>query len=235
MTAGLFHASGLYQGQALHGPSPENPKGYFEDASINQINNRILSRYVPAPEVIDGQLYRADAPGGSNGWLSRLPLNTVPEATVEEKNAISEHLNRGPFCLKDTRFCYLLDIWRDLAPGNLRFICVFRRPEVAALSVLRSLRMREGLFDVAMSVNQALDLWTLMYTHVLERHATSGGWLFVHYEDITNGKALPAIREFSGCPIDETFPDKTLNRTAPEFPPSDAAQAVFERLLEKAV
>jgi len=233
LTAGLFRNSGLFMGRRLHAPSPENPTGYFEDANINRLNNRIISRYVPSKGILhDGISYQCDSPGTGNGWLARIPLQRAVEATAEEEAEIRSWL-QSPFCLKDTRFCYLLHLWRRHAP-DAHMICVFRPPHVAAASILHSCFTRAGLADHAISVKQAFEIWTLMYTHVLRRHAQTGDWLFVQYADIISGRALDAIEKFAGSPVDRHFACSALNRTQPPFEAPESALSIFAELQERA-
>jgi hypothetical protein len=234
MVAGLFRNSGYFQGQRLHRPTPGNPTGYFEDAGINQLNNAIQARYLPQRQTIDGLSYRSDSPGNGNGWLARLPLETRPEALPGEQAQIAGFLAQRPFCLKDTRFCYLLHLWQHHAVGPTRVICVFRPPQIAAASILKSLRTRAGLYDIALSVNQAFEIWTLMYRHVLEHQSKTGNWFFVSYEDVLTGAALPALADFSGAVLDAKFPRQALNRTADELRAPDAARAVHAELYARA-
>ena len=233
MTAGLFQGLALYMGDNHHAPTPENPTGYFEDPRINTLNNQILGALNPEREVIDGQAYRSDSPGMRNGWLSRIPLSTPIQATPAQEAKIREIVAHEAFCLKDPRFCYLLHLWRAHAPGA-RMICVFRPPQISAASLLKSCRIREGLHDMAVSVQQAFEVWRLMYLHVLEHHARQGEWFFVDYADILNGSAMAGLRAFTGLPLDAGFAQKTLNRTSEEFSATPETRELYERLRERA-
>lgn len=233
MVAGLFQDAVAHMGGTLHPPTQENPRGYFEAAAVNQLNNQILAPYNPERQVIEGQPYLSDSPGAGKGWLSRIPLDQDVTCTDQQSDQIAQILERRPFCIKDTRFCYVLHLWRQHAPDS-KMVCVFRRPEVSAASVLKSCRTRPGLFDMALSVNQALDLWRLMYLHVLERQAQHGDWLFVDYADVLSGRVLGAMRRFSGLDVDENFPTADLNRTRPEFDATPATEDIYARLKEKA-
>ena len=93
---------------------------------------------------------------------------------------------------------------------------------------------RNALADFAISVNQAFEIWTLMYTHILRRHACSGDWFFVHYADILNGQALDALEEFSSAKLDRIFPEPRLDRTRPMLSAPANAIGVFDELQERA-
>lgn len=233
MTAGLFHESGLFMGGNLHAPSEENPKGYFESAPINQTNNQIIGAHIPESQAIDGVHYRQDSPGEKNGWLARIPLSTDITATPAQSARIQNFVETRPFCLKDPRFCYLLPLWRSHAP-EARMICVFREPEVTVESMLKCIHTRPGLSSMALSVDQAFEVWTLMYSHVLRKHANDGKWLFLQYKDILSGEALDAIEDFTEIKIDRQFPHASLQRTTSSRLVPQKAQDVFIELKARA-
>ncbi len=231
MTTGLFRNSGLFMGNRLHRPTSENPTGYFEDASINKINNEIITRCLPARTMFKGVEYSCDSPL-NKAWLARLPLDQEFTLLPSEEKAIRELTSSGPFCFKDTRFCYLLPFWRRYAP-EAKAICVFRPPAVSALSILNCCRNRRDLSHIAISVDQAFEIWTLAYLHVLKRHSATGDWLFVRYEDVLSGKAIGALEAFTGWRVDREFPQQSLNRTKEQLPIPAAAAAVYDELLTR--
>ena len=229
MVAGMFRNTGLFMGDNLHQPSWENPKGYFEDATINQLNNKILSKYLPTQKIIDSIPYQCDSPADSNGWLARIPLETKLQATALEQDSIQSIIKNQPFCIKDTRLCYLLPIWKKTI--KCKIICVFRSPEIVIESILKSCRTRPGLADMAISVNQAFQIWELMYSHVLNSFDSTTEWFFVYYNDIVNTKALSELQSFAGLPLDLNFPDTTLNRTTSQLIAPDSCKKIFNELM----
>jgi hypothetical protein len=215
--AGLFRQNGLFMGDTLHAPSDANPRGYFEDARINQLNDRILLRYVPSsPLTYQGVEYLRDCPKGRHGWLSRIALNTEIDASASEFAEIEHWTNRSPFCYKDPRFCYVLHLWRRSAP-TAKMVCVFRNPVNAAKSILHNCQSHQPLANFAISVNQAFELWTLCYESVMQRHASRGEWFFVDYDHILDGRALGALESFAGHTVDRSFPDRAHNRSSGSF------------------
>ena len=228
MTAGLFRNSGLFMGERLHRPAVENPTGFFEDALINKINNDIITRCLPSRAQINGIEYSCDSPL-SKGWLARLPLDQKFTLLPDEENKIRALTSKHPFCFKDTRFCYILDLWRSFVP-DAKTICVFRPPNVAASSILKCCRIKPDLSHIAISVDQAFEIWTLAYTHVLERHAASGEWLFLRYEDILYGRAFDVIEEFTSIGVDRSFPQHALNHLDDSLPIPDQTAKVYDQL-----
>jgi hypothetical protein len=212
--AGLFRHSGLFMGDRLHPPSDANPGGYFEDAGINQLNNRILLRYLPSDRLIyRGIEYRCDCPKQRHAWLARISPDTEIDASASELSEVEHWTGRAPFCYKDPRFCYLLHLWRRSAP-TAKMVCVFRNPVAAVRSILHNCQTHPPLADFAISVNQAFELWTLCYERVIQRHANSGQWFFVDYDHILDGSALDALESFAGHAVDRSFPDHAFNRSS---------------------
>jgi len=233
MTAGLFRNSGIFMGDQLHPGGPENAKGYFEDAKINNLNNRILARYTPKPRVKNGIDYQCDTPANVGGWLSRIPLNVEITATTDEQAEIDQWVRRVPFCYKDTRFCYLIHLWQQ-NDDSARMVCVFRRPDLVAESILKNCRVEKSLSKFAISVEQAFQVWTLMYQHILNKHADTGRWLFLEYENLLNGQAHDALEAFTEVSIDRNFPDTNLNRSTSNLDIPEETAKVFEQLRTRA-
>jgi len=234
MCAGLFAGAGVFMGERLHGPSLANPKGYFEDPSINDLNNRILASHVPQQRVRhNGVQYLCDSPLGRHQWLARIPIDVDIAASPSELAEIETWTSRASFCFKDPRFCYVLHLWRATAP-DARMICVFRNSSIAAQSILTNCQQHPPLFGFAISVDQAFELWTLTYRHVIEKHIRTGRWLFVHYDDLITGRAWPAIEKFTEVNIDASFPDRELNRATSVLPPPQQSSETFARLCELA-
>jgi len=93
-------------------------------------------------------------------------------------------------------------------------ICIFRRPQIVVASILKEISAMPYLANFALSVREAFEVWRLMYSHVLERQALTGEWLFVEYEDLFQLPVLERLADFSGATIDRSFPDRSLDRSA---------------------
>ena len=232
--AGLFRQNNLFMGDRLHPPTDANPRGYFEDAGINELNNRILLQYVPSgPLVYRSIEYLRDCPERRHAWLARISPDTEIFAGPSENSEIELWTRRAPFCYKDTRFCYLLHLWRTSAP-TAKMVCVFRNPVAAAGSILHNCRTHPPLADFAISVNQAFELWTLCYERIIRHHAESGEWFFVEYDDILDGRALNALESFAGHAVDRSFPDRAYNRSSASFSAPPQTSHLYALLRERA-
>ena len=229
MVAGLFRSAGYSQGIELHAPRQSNPRGFFEDVEVNNINEALLRPLLPERRVEVGVGYLADSPVQGQSWLARIPPTVTVGSTPGESERIGAALARRPFCLKDPRFCYTLHLWRQQAPGA-RMICVFRRPQIVVASILKEIAEMPYLANFALSVREAFEVWQLMYLHVLRRQALTGEWLFVEYDEVFESPVLDRIADFSAVPIDRAFPDRSLRRSTAVTATDPSADKLYAEL-----
>src|SRR4051794_41116069 len=143
MLAGTIIRAGYFGGESLWPESPSNQKGFYEDAQVNRINERLL-----AP-VTDGGLWRRvrgkrrfDV---GQRWLAVLPPDAeIGAARGETARDIQALTATEPFCLKDPRFSYTLPSWRPFV-GDAAFLCIFRDPIRTMQSILRECERQEYL------------------------------------------------------------------------------------------
>jgi hypothetical protein len=212
MLAGMLHGAGYHMGDQLLAPTSSNPKGYFEDRAINDINERLLAQLMPArPSGRRGRLYPWRLSDGQR-WRATLDVTDTVHATPELTVQMQSLTRLRPFCFKDPRFCYTIDAWRS-ALGDAVFLCVFREPGRTATSMIADIRKETHFQFLHVSRRRALRTWTMMYEHVLAKHVNRGEWLFAHYDQIFDGSALARIEEFVGTRIDGSFVDRSLRRS----------------------
>ena len=135
---------------------------------------------------------------------------------------------RQPFCFKDPRFCYTLPAWRP-ALGDAVFICVFRHPADTAASIVKECASARYLRRLTMDFDIALEVWTLMYSHVL-RQRDEGEWIFVHYDQVLAGDGLSRIADLLGTRLDGDFPDRALRRSRSDRPVPRETSELYEEL-----
>lgn len=239
MLAGILHQAGYFMGDRLHKPEESNPKGFFEWMEINSINETILANCLPpAPveESLKGSVYH---PLGKNQkWLLSLP----PEVNIHAAHAphpleerIKKTLAREPFSFKDPRFSYTLPVWaKYLKPGAV-FICVFREPDITVNSILKECAARQYLSSLNIRRDSALDVWFNIYAHILYNHAPRYQPLvFVHYNQIFNGAAIPALARLLDAPLQTGFVDENLKRTLPGGYIPEPVSSLYRRLCHEA-
>lgn len=237
LAAGALATGDYYMGDNLLEADSGNPKGYFEDRRVNNVNEDILDPLVPGqPLGIVGELLFPDRLKYGRRWIAEIPL----EAEIPEPDGIEEEIRRlvgrRPFCFKDPRFSYTLPVWRPLLPDETGFVVVFRDPLVTARSMVKETsrvypRLR---FDI----ERGLRVWTCVYRQILDRHVPEGGsWLFVHYDQFFGSReALSRLEKFSGLEVSADFPDRDLRRTQapPDVAVPSEATDLYERLCERA-
>jgi len=203
-------------GNNLYPPDIANPKGYFEDFEINNINEELLSQVVlKRPSGPIGNLFFRSRLVHGQRWLAKVPLGMsipCPFYLAKRIDAITKY---EPFCFKDPRFCYTLHSWHPFIK-NTTFICVFRHPEATANSLVKEAKRDSDIRNIKLHFDfkQALQLWELMYRHILEIHYPQGGeWLFLHYNQFLDGSAFDKIEKKIGVAVDREFVDSKLNRS----------------------
>lgn len=233
MAAGLFAQAGYFFGGTVYPPRDSNPKGFFETKAVNDINEEILARVTPRrPPVIGNLLFRG-RPQKNQRWLARVPLNADFEADRIMSEKIKKLTRTRPYCFKDPRFSYTLPVWRPFLDNNV-FLCVFRHPAVTVTSILRECATARYLKDLRTTPESALAVWSLMYAHILEKHAGQGRWIFIHYDQVFDRRILEKIAAVIGVQMDYSFPEEHLNRSTPGIAVDDKALGIYRKLCELA-
>lgn len=223
MVAGTLAASGWWVGDDPYPGRDANPKGFFETAEINGINEELLARVLPPePRFAHGQR-----------WLAELAADVEPRADDELARRIARLVTRRPFAFKDPRLCYTLDAWRPHLPPDTGRVCVFRDPAATAVSILRECREAPYLASLPMDEERALAVWCAMYERVLAR-SDDGPWLFLHYDQMLTQDGIARLERFAGGTLDRRFPEASLRRSQPAVHVPPRATAIFRELCERA-
>ncbi len=232
LVTGLFRNTGMNLGEDSYKPRQSNPLGFFEDRKINNINEEILSRYLPDRLFHNGFAYGSDIPLNGQRWLSRIHDSINIEATSDILQRIENKVHNEPFCFKDPRFCYTLDIWRQKSP-NSKYIMIFRNPSDVVTSILNEIKTMPYLYNFSLSVNTAFETWRAINQYPLINFTKTGDWLFVQYEDLFLSETLDRIEKFTKTRIDRNFPDKNLNRSKSELKIDNLTQKLYDELKER--
>lgn len=238
MVAGALAQSGYFMGECFYKPRHSNPKGFFEDAEVNAINEAILKPLTPwaPPQFRPRSLYQllyqiffSRRFTNDGRWLAKIPVGAPVSSTPEIDDRIRALTTHAPYCFKDPRFCYTLPVWRPWL-NNTRFVVVFRDPAVSARSMLQESQVVPRLARLKLTFADCLEVWRLMYTHVLDIHSQKGDWLFLHYDQVLDGSGLDRLAAFLEVAPDRSFPDAALRRTQAEGEIPVRVRAVYERL-----
>lgn len=235
MVAGTLSGDGYYMGEHPLPDNQANPRGFFEDREINSLNEMLLAPVSPVrPDGVAGEPEPHPVYGWQR-WLAPIPVGTRIPCPPYVARRIEAQTARSPFCFKDPRFCYTLPAWRPFLRDAV-LVCVFREPDRTARSITRLCENDWYLSSMGLSVSfpEAVEVWTLMYRHVLEAHRRLGEWLFVHYDQMLDGSAIPRLEAALGVEADRRFPDPELKRSPGDGGVDPAALGVYRRLCELA-
>lgn len=234
MVTGTLANSGYFMGQHIYPARDGNPKGFFEDEEVNLINEALLSQVIETRASNHfARWFFKKRPRKGQMWLARVPLDTcilTPVTVIKRMQAVVE---KQPFCFKDPRFSYTLANWRPFA-GDAAFICVFRDPSVTSYSIMKEHESNRFLRDLVFTFEDALEVWTLMYSHILRKHCQQGEWLFLHYDQVLSGDGLRKIEAFTGAQVDHSFPTPALQRSKSTIPVTEKAHQLYAELCERA-
>ncbi len=228
MVAGLLSGCGYFMGDDLYPARESNPKGFFEAPEINGINEDLLATVVPGRPPALGWCFR-HRPRRGQRWLADVPVGTKFSPNAELESRISELATREPYCFKDPRFSYTLDVWRPYLKDVL-YLCVFRDPASTAASILKECATMPYLRDLKMDRTRCLLVWTLVYRHILETHRAQGDWMFVHFDQVVTGEALDEIEKRLDAKVDRGFPDGRLKRSTSTEIASQEALEIYAQL-----
>ena len=190
ITRGL-KALGVELGEDLLPSAPENPTGFWEDAAVYELNERLLASI--------GRVWHSVAPIRSEMW-------NVPEMQAMKRAAVETVRTRfGKFPLwgfKDPRTARLLPFWQDIFKHlgiAESYVLIIRNP----ISVARSLKVRNQF-----AFEKSYLLWL---EHSVEAYTHTCGMprVVVDYDALMAhpGEQLRRIAEKLALPLDPAVED----------------------------
>jgi hypothetical protein len=143
-------------------PHPLNPKGFWEQESIMNLNERLLGH-------LGGNWYTI--PNLPDGWEDQPDLHPFREEALETLGNLFGNCPLWGF--KDPRTCITLPFWRPLVP-NLEYIVCLRNPRDVALS----LSQNHGI-----PIERGAHLWMTYILSAL-RHSQGGRRCYLFFENL---------------------------------------------------
>lgn len=158
-------------GDDLLPPAPLNPTGFWESASLNDMNDEILRRF-----------------GGDSGRPPRLAAGWELDPRLDGLHARAERRVGEAFptiewIWKDPRNCLTLPFWRQVTTARAVALIVYRNPLEVAASLLA---------HHAVPKRAALRLWE-RYLHDALFYASDLPAFIVNYGDLVADPALAAV------------------------------------------
>lgn len=216
MVASLFRNCGAYMGDTPLPPSVSNTAGYYEDRTINSLNNRLIRQMLQWPCL--NRLVRP--------WVATVAhcdercFWTAAPRRLREIQPLPSDIRllqrfgqRAPFCYKDPRFNVTLPTWWPHLPDDTRFVVVFREPGKTVDSMLRDAQVYSP--PLPLTERWAYQSWARNYRRLLDEFSAVGDWLFLHYNQVVDLEAVPAIDAFAETRVDTGEIDRKLSRAKP--------------------
>jgi tetratricopeptide (TPR) repeat protein len=230
MLSGCLYNAGYFMGDNLYSPNYSNPKGFFENAVINGVNEEII---LETRRKNDSKIFTHQPLERGQMWLEVFKEGVKIYASRATEEKISKLLSHEGFCYKDPRFSYTLPIWMKYLK-NMRFMVIFREPILTINSTIKECKQRKYLQSVVMNNKRALEIWLAMYRGILKLSKGNENWMFVHYNQLFKKEKLTEIEQFLQTEIDKDFPDPNLKRSKPEGVIFADADILYRELCDRA-
>jgi hypothetical protein len=225
LMGGILKEAGYYMGENLYPARASNPRGFFENAEINGINELILAKHSNRYKVLEHIFNRSENtiynPDYGQRWLGYIPRRRKIVFFDEEiEIRIMAAILKQPFAYKDPRFSYTLPVWSKFVDRETLFICVFREPDITVASILSECASARYLESFRINENQAYKVWNSIYSHIINKHLYKigrGQFFFVHYRQLINGEVLGKLSAKLEAELNTNFVDKSLVRSKTQY------------------
>ena len=210
-----------------------NPKGYFEDREVNNINDELIAPVAPkTPPSGLRRLLLGDIPilGHYQHWVAVLR----PSVSISCPPAMSERIaavDRAPALLLQGSEVFVHP--DRLAAAYRRNSAALRlpRPERHGLQHGSRMQARRPHAGAGVDERWALKVWEAMYRYILDVHYRQGGdWLFLHYDQMLDHSMDEELERRLGAGIDREFAVAELNRSRPGAAVPRRMARLYERL-----
>lgn len=233
LLTGMLAKSGYFTGDNYIEINDANPKGFFEDREVNNINEDIITLSYNQQNPIQ-KIFATPLPEGKTKWLAMLPNRLAIKTSLDIKSRIENLVSNQPFCFKDPRFSYTLPAWDQFAkPYNV--ICIFRNPLDTTTSILKECHQNPYLNDFGMTHSRALKIWNSIHSYVLNYHDQFGShWYFIHYEQLFNSDFVSQLEKNLNVSLDKSFPESKLHRSKTEGTLNGKTRKIYQQLCDLA-
>jgi hypothetical protein len=233
MVSGTLAASGYWNGDRTWEGRDANPKGFHEDREVNAINEALLTPLTRRTLPGRAGQFVPNRHGLMQRWLAPIDDRASVELTPRLRARIEKVLSHRPFALKDPRFGVTLPAWRPLLPTDTAFLVVFREPGRSVTSIVKEVDDARYLRNIRLDARAAEALWCQTYRRILAEVSLGGDWLFVHYDEIVEGRGLERMGAFLDAALDRGFADVRLRRSAPAAELSQETEDLYAELLSR--
>lgn len=183
--ARVLHESGIYMGQKLFLATQYNPKGYYEDRAVRELNDSILADcgISPSKTLLARMRRRLRRMFGATQLpaLQRMAGRTEIVAAGARHGKEMARLAAGlpsPGGWKDPNFSWTLEAWLPYLPEKPRLVICLRSPDAVASSVMRV----HGLIDTEAAGDVASPEYERMLNYLGQLQEATGRLWAEQYE-----------------------------------------------------
>lgn len=227
--AGMFSPDTHHHARDLYKPQVSNPKGFFEAAHINDLNESILVHSAMARHGAEGTRALLQGYEPHQLWLARFDDDMPAAWSDQHRRQIAEAVRERPLCLKDPRMSITLPAWLEQLPDAL-VLSIHRSPAVSAASILRECQVATYLLDFRISMHDAFAVWRQSYRRMVQAYRAGADVVFLRYDDLFDEQRLRLLEARVGAPLRRDFAERQLNRTQSELVVDGECQALHQLL-----
>jgi hypothetical protein len=227
---GGFAESGLNVGAQSYPPDESNPKGYFEDERINEVNEELLAAAMPSSFEYAGLPQR---PSNGQRWLLALEHEFTPSMDSFLQAEMEMLTEQKPFLYKDPRFSYTISAWEAVAPDAGKIV-IFRDPRETAESIVRMCNSLPHLAPLNVTAEHALTVWQSTYEHILKYAEGKSDWLFLHRDQLLSPAYTENLQNWIGASFNREFVSQKLFRSSSNAEVTPEIATLYETLCDLA-
>ncbi|MBQ0929722.1 sulfotransferase [Ideonella alba] len=227
--AGMFSPETHHHARDLYKPQVSNPKGFFEAAHINDLNESIQVHSAMARHGADATRHLLQGFEPHQLWLARFDDGMPATWNDQHRRQIADAVRDRPLCLKDPRMSITLPAWLEQLPDAL-VLSIHRPPAVSAASILRECQVATYLLDFRISLHDALAVWRQSYRRMVQAYRAGVDVLFLRYDDLFDEQRLQQLESRVGARLRRDFAERQLNRTQAELVVDSENQALHQLL-----
>ncbi|WP_319549661.1 hypothetical protein [Desulfogranum marinum] len=191
---GLLNTLGVELGEKLLSPLVDNPKGFFENQRVYDLNERFIQQCG----------FRWDDPFFfGQEWLEEKTTTLFKE---EIKQFLEKEFQGASlFSIKDPRISILFPLWREACEGSdILPVCIL--PIRHPVEVAKSLQVRNGF-----SLNKGINLW-MNHTLAAEKNSRGCRRVFLSFNQLVNEPECVVEQLIEVFRLDDVIPDDYLER-----------------------
>ena len=224
MLAGLFSECGYHMGESLYPSRDTNPKGFFESAEINGLNEQLIAHNITKPFLFKNYNQKLKE---SQRWLASFSLDKTFGSNQVLGELIKQETEKGPFCYKDPRFSYTYPLWKPFA-GDHVCLVIYRSPGKTITSMQKEIATQPYLKGCSNDTTRLMELWCNLYERIIQRD--TGTAMFIHYDQVFQADKLEELKAFTGVQKLTSFAERRFDRSTANIKLDARAESVYSKL-----